>query len=35
MLSEEAVGTAHDTITAGSDIVKFLYIKKLNLNLIL
>ena len=27
MLSEEAVGTAHDTITAGSDIVKFLYIK--------
>tara|TARA_R100000808_G_scaffold2228_1_gene9241 strand:+ start:36 stop:479 length:444 start_codon:yes stop_codon:yes gene_type:complete len=26
-ISEEAIGTAHDTITAGTDIVKFLYIK--------
>jgi hypothetical protein len=26
-LSEEAIGTAHDTITAATDIVKFLYIK--------
>ena len=27
MLSEEAIGTAHDAIVATTDIVKFLYIK--------
>ena len=34
MLSDKDIGSAHDTITPGSDIVKFLYIKNNGSNIV-